>query len=734
MTDNKLTLEEKILFCSGDRKSGKYANDPKIPDIRMSDGSNGVRPAGKSYPNICLAACSWDRDLLRAMGKNIALDCIEHDVDVLLGPGINIKRTPLCGRNFEYFSEDPYLTGELAAEFVKGLQEYNVAACVKHFCCNNQENGRFSYSSELDEITLREIYLKAFEIVIKKAAPKVLMTSYNRLRGVYTSENPYLYDILRNEWQYSGTVISDWGGVDHRVNAIRAGLDIDMPGANPATGNAVEKAVETGIITEKRLDESIERVYALDKFCKNRKKGKTADGSILKRIAAESIVLLENNGILPLSGREKIAVIGAYAAEPRYQGGGCAHINATSVFIPLDEIKKTAGRVVFCKGFHSETDTPDAALMQEAVQTCRTSDAAVVFVGLSDKIESEGYDRKHLSLPKGQTELLDALCAESRNVIIMAANGAPVDLSAWKNKAAAIVECYYPGQVFGAAAADVLFGRENPSGRLAETFPLKLSDTPSYLSYAGLDKVAYSEGPYVGYRYYTSKNAPTAYPFGYGLSYTDFEYGDCTLSCGRIVGEENITVSFNLKNTGKRFGKEVVQVYLKNCNHNGRPVMGLKQFAKVALGPGEETVVSLEISNDSLKFYQPAEKKFALLDGIYKICICKDAETVICEQDLLINTSPNIHLTRYTTVGEITAFENGPELVEKYMQTYISQLVFGMPDRPIKFDGKRIVGDDFLHNVAMSFQLRVFISLSGGMIDEDGLNGLISVLKKELIR
>ena len=516
---SQMTLEEKVGMCSGaDFWRLKSVEHLGIPTVMVSDGPHGLRKQSDEadfsdinnsikavcFPTGATTACSFDRNLLKTLGCALGEECQAENVAVLLGPAINIKRSPLCGRNFEYFSEDPYVTGEMAASHITGVQSQHVGTSLKHFACNNQESYRMTASAEVDERTLREIYLPGFERAVKSARPWTVMTSYNRLNGEFTSESHYLLtDILRNEWGFDGYVMSDWGAVNNRVKGLKAGMDLEMPGSNGTNDQLLLQAVKDGTLSEEVLNKSVERILRkIFEFVDNRKPvifDKEEHHRLARHIATESAVLLKNDDVLPLKATDtKIAFIGAFAKEPRYQGGGSSHINAFKVSSALDAVEGM-DHIHFAQGFVTDVDETREELLNEAIELAKSSEVAVIFAGLPDSSESEFYDRTHMKLPNCQNELIKQVAAVQPNTVVVLHNGSPVEMP-WVDEVPAILEMYLGGQAVGEATVDLLFGVVNPSGKLAETFPIRLEDNPSYLSYKVVDnKIYYDEKVFVSF-------------------------------------------------------------------------------------------------------------------------------------------------------------------------------------------------------------------------------------------
>ena len=514
------------------------------------------------FPAGCAAAASFDPTLTRRMGAALGREARAAGVGIVLGPAINIKRSPLCGRNFEYYSEDPFLAGELAAGFIEGVQSEGVGACPKHFAANSQETRRMTADSRLDERTLHEIYLPAFETAVRDGKPWSLMCSYNRVNGVYASENALLLDeILRGQWGFDGFTMSDWGAVNDRVRGVAAGLDLEMPGSGGVNDAKLVEAVRSGALDEAVLDKAVTRILNIVLRAADLTKtpaafDRAADHALAVELAQESAVLLQNLGALPLHVGQKVAYIGAFADVPRYQGGGSSHINASAVTSALDAARVNGTDVVYAEGFPADRDETDEAKFAAAVEAARAADAAIIFAGLPDSFESEGYDRSHMRLPECQDRLIARVAAVQPNTVVVLHNGSPVECP-WAESVNAVLEMYLGGQGVGAAADALLYGDANPSGRLPETFPYQLEDNPSHLNFPGDGKnVEYAEGVFVGYRYYDKKKMAVRWPFGHGLSYTTFEYSNVRVSADVLNDGSTVTVYADIKNTGDRAGRE----------------------------------------------------------------------------------------------------------------------------------------------------------------------------------
>ena len=616
----KMTLEEKAGLLSGeDFWHTKPVERLGVPRSMVSDGPHGLRKQDDQadhlginesikavcFPAASATAASFDPELIEKMGEALGEACQHEKLSVLLGPAVNIKRSPLCGRNFEYFSEDPYLTGVMATALIKGIQSKNVGTSIKHFALNNQEHRRMSSSSDCDERTIREIYFPAFEMAVKEAQPWTVMCSYNRINGVYASENPWLLtDVLRKEWGFEGYVMSDWGAVSNRVAGVAAGLDLEMPASGGINDRKIVEAVKAGKLDEKQVDLCCERILnIIYRYVENAKPetpwDKEAQHRMTADVAAECMVLLKNDGdILPLKKDDAIAFIGEFAEKPRFQGGGSSHINSFKTTGAVEAAKGHGLNVTYVQGYSVKEDDATAEQIAEAVAAAKKAKVAVVFAGLPDAYESEGYDRTHMRMPDSQNRLIEAVAEANPNTVVVLHNGSPVEMP-WIGKVKGVLEAYLGGQAVGEATVRVLYGDVNPSGHLPESFPKKLEDNPSFLFFGGEPRgTEYREGIFVGYRYYDKKKMDVLFPFGYGLSYTTFEYSGLKLSADAIKDTDTVTATVTVKNTGSRAGKAVVQLYAGDAEgfvNAVRPVRELRAFKKVALEPGESKEVSFTL-------------------------------------------------------------------------------------------------------------------------------------------
>ncbi|BCN29197.1 glycoside hydrolase family 3 C-terminal domain-containing protein [Anaeromicropila herbilytica] len=635
---SKMTLEEKASLLSGkDIWQTKNIERLGLASIFLSDGPHGVRKQlgegdhlglnesvkATCFPTAATVANSWDTELGELVGASIGEEAFVQDVDVLLGPGLNMKRSPLCGRNFEYFSEDPYLAGKMAAGYVKGIQSQGVSACPKHFAVNSQELRRMANDSIVDERTLREIYLTAFEIVVKEAKPKSIMSAYNRINGVYASEHEQLLqNILVDEWGFDGFVVTDWGGSNDHVESVRNGNHLEMPTTGGDSDRELVEAVKSGRLSEELLDKRVgkllEVIYELHTN-KEQSKKTTLDvlehHKIAQKVALESIVLLKNEDeILPLRKGANVAVIGDFAETPRYQGAGSSIVNCTRLDSTLDVIKESGFNMVgFATGYHRNSDV-DHAAQNAAIELAKKADVVLYYIGLDEISESEGLDRTSMKIPENQITLLSALAKVNKNIVAVISAGSSIEMP-WVNHCKAIVHGYLSGQAGAGAILKVISGEACPSGKLAETYPLKLEDSPTYNYFPGKEyNSEYRESLYIGYRYYDTVNQAVQFPFGYGLSYTSFEYSEIS------VNDKEAT--FTITNTGKVDGAEVAQMYVSaKCQGVFRPKKELKGFTKVFLKAGESKQVRIELDDKAFRYYNVMTKSWEVEQGEYEILI-----------------------------------------------------------------------------------------------------------------
>jgi beta-glucosidase len=643
-----LSLSEKASLCSGaDFWNSKGLSGHGVPAFMLTDGPHGLRKQNvsserdnlqSSVPATCFPsgaglAATWDPELLEEIGQAMGREAAKEDVGVILGPALNIKRSPLCGRNFEYYSEDPFLAGKTAAAMIRGIQSQGVGACPKHFAVNNQERLRMSIDARLDERTLREIYLTGFEIAVKEGRPWSIMSAYNKVNGVFCSQNRHLLaDILRGEWGFDGAVITDWGADDDRVEGVKAGQDLEMPGNGGITDAEIVAAVEDGRLSMEELDACVLRVLQLAK--------RVEDGRAIQRIpfsldehhalarraARECAVLLKNDtGLLPLPRSRHLAFLGAFAETPRYQGGGSSRIEPTRMDSLLTESRRLldpAGRIDYAPGYRLDQAEPDPALIAQARDVAAAADAAVLFIGLPPRFESEGFDRESLAIPAGHAALLEAVASVQDKVIVVLSAGSAVEMP-WIARTRAVLQSYLGGQAWGGAMADILFGLASPSGKLPETFPARLADVPCRNYFPGGNTyVEYREGVFVGYRHYDSAGLEPLFPFGHGLSYSRFEYGAPRLSAGRLQRGARLGVSIEVRNVGPMDAKETVQLYLRTLSASiPRPFQELKAFTKLAIPAGASAQAEFSLDERAFSYWDDEIGAWRAEGGDYELRI-----------------------------------------------------------------------------------------------------------------
>ncbi|QJD82840.1 glycoside hydrolase family 3 C-terminal domain-containing protein [Cohnella herbarum] len=677
----EMTLEEKASLCSGlDFWSTKGIERLGIPSIMLTDGPHGLRKQRASadhlglfdsvpatcFPSAAGLASSWDRDLIRKVGEALGEECQAEDVAVLLGPGANIKRSPLCGRNFEYFSEDPFLSAELAASHIQGVQIQGVGASLKHFAVNNQEHRRMTIDAIVDERTLREIYLASFEGAVNQGRPWTVMCSYNKVNGEYASEHVgLLTEILKEEWGFEGFTVSDWGAVNERTRGLAAGLDLEMPGNGGAGDREIVSAVRRGDLPEEAVDRAVMRVLSvIFKAADGKREGAAYDPNahhrLAREVARESMVLLKNEGeLLPLPKTGKIALIGEMAVRPRYQGGGSSHVNPTRMDDLREQLLLSAGggvEIVYSQGYELDRDDEVEELSAEAVRVAEEADVAIVVLGLPERFESEGFDRSHLRLPDNQSRLLEAVSKVQSRIVAILSNGSSVEMP-WLSSAGAILEAYLGGQALGGALADLIFGDANPSGKLAETFPVDLRHNPSHPYFPGEgDRVEYREGIFVGYRYYDAKNIEPLFPFGHGLSYTTFQYSGLSVDKKDMEDTDSLTIQVEVSNTGDRPGKEVVQLYVRDV-HSGviRPEKELKGFAKVYLEPGQSRTITFQLDKRAFAYYNTDIGDWAVESGDFEMLVGKSSAQIELRETVFVHSkaAPGKKYTRNTAIGDL---------------------------------------------------------------------------------
>ncbi len=641
---NQLTLEEKVGLCSGkDFWNLRGVEKLGIPEIMLTDGPHGLRkknPEGKqgglsdsvpttAFPTATTTACSWDPELIYEMGVALGEECLEEKVSVILGPGVNMKRSPLCGRNFEYFSEDPLLAGELAAGWINGVQSMNVGTSMKHFAANSQETRRMTIDSVVDERTLREIYLPAFEIAVKKAQPWTVMNAYNRLNGTYCSENKHLQEeILRDEWGFEGIVVTDWGAANNRVDGLVNGNELEMPSSGGYNDDKILNAVKGGSLDEAILDKRADAMLSLMLKSKaalkeGYKYDRDAHNDLAAKIAAQSMVLLKNeDNILPLASEKKIAVIGEMARAPRYQGAGSSLLNPPKLTDAFEGLESCGVKASYAPGYDKKKDVISDVMVDDAKKVAADADVVLLFIGLTEDYESEGYDRRHIGLPKSHNHLAEEILKVNKNVVVVLSGGAPVTMP-WLSEVKAVLNGYLGGQASGTAIAQLLTGQVNPSGKLAETYPLSLEDVPCVKYYPGTALLAeHTESIYIGYRYYDTAAKEVLFPFGFGLSYTQFEYSDLKLSADSIKDTDTLTVTYKVKNAGTRDGAEISQLYVSDSESTiYRPAKELRGFNKTFLKAGEEKEITIELSKRAFAYYNVNINDWHVESGEFEIMV-----------------------------------------------------------------------------------------------------------------
>ena len=746
---SQMTLEEKAALCQGADMWHTVAVDRLgVPAMMMSDGPHGLRKQNDKgdnlginesikavcFPTAAGLACSFDRALREKVGVALGQSSQAENVGVILGPAANIKRSPLCGRNFEYFSEDPLLSGEMAAAHIRGVQSQGVGTSLKHFAANNQETRRMSVSADIPEQALREIYLASFEHAVKGGKPWTVMCSYNKIAGVYSSENPWLMNgVLRDEWGFGGLVMTDWGACNDHVEGVASGVDLCMPRMNDRLDRDLVEAVRNGTLEEIVLDAACENLLNMvDRYVQNHREDEVFDlkaqHQLAREVARESMVLLKNEGkLLPLKPEQKIAFIGKFAQTPRFQGGGSSHINASEVLSALNAVKEVCP-VTYAQGYLTEEDRSDAQMLEEAVKAAADAEVAVLFLGLPDSFESEGYDRKHMRIPNCQVELLEAIAKVQKNIVVVLHNGSPVEMP-WIGHAAAVLEAYLGGQASGGAVVDLLFGKANPCGKLAESFPLKLEDTPCYLDFPGVgDHVVYSEGVYVGYRYYDKRRMDVLFPFGHGLSYTTFAYSNLRLSSNVFTGGE-LTVTLDVTNTGSVAGKEIVQIYVRPDGiEMARPVRELKGFAKVDLAPGETKTVAITLDSRAFAYWEERIHEWYAEPGSYVI------ETAASSRDIRLSAAVtyngaalHMELTPDSTIGDLMKVPGGAQVVEQL--TAGMAAFFGAGSEGSA--ASEAITPEMMMAMMQDMPLHAMSAYAGEAFSREAMEGLIAMLNQQ---
>ena len=791
----QMSLEEKAGLCSGkDMWRTKALERLKTPAITVSDGPHGLRKQQEGGDNLGLAdsvpatcfptagalAASWDRSLLAEVGAAIARECLQEKVSVLLAPGVNIKRSPLCGRNFEYYSEDPFLAGELAAAFIEGVQSQGVGTSLKHFAANNQEHLRMTVDAVVDERALREIYLPAFEKAVKKAKPWTVMAAYNKLNGTYCSEHRQLLtEILKEEWGHEGLVVTDWGACNDRAEGLQAGQELEMPGGGLDNDRSIVEGVKSGSLDIAVLDAAVERILGLiEKSARNMQEDYRCDleahHDLARYASARSAVLLKNeDSILPLKPPGRLGVIGELAANPRYQGSGSSLINPTRVDTALEHLKGQGLEFRFAPGYDLKRNNPDEELMGEALKIAAESGTIAFFAGLPDTYESEGFDREHMRLPHNQNILIERIAKVNANIVVVLWGGAPVEMP-WVNQVKGILNMYLPGQGGGRAAADLLLGKTNPSGKLAETYPRRLRDCLSSAYFPeGPRTVEYRESIFVGYRYFDTAGKEVLFPFGHGLSYTRFAYSDMILSRAGVNDFGQLKVSVKVKNTGEIPGAEIVQLYIQPPPSKiFKAARELKGFARVALNPGEEKRVEFMLDERSFAYYNAVVGGWHIENGPYKILIGASSRDIRLRERVIVDlpgeegevpdyrrTAPYYYhlpgedmqipgeqfaavygrplpdkgavqggFTRNSTLGDIKDTFPGKILYREIYKRAIPETVG--EDK----DSRREVTKNMLEKMLPQLPLRSVATSSGGMLTLGMVDGLILILNGRRVK
>lgn len=778
---SQMSLEEKASFCSGaDYWHTAAIERLGIPTILWSDGPHGIRNSvgtkdkGQKikeislkgvpaicYPTAATTACSWDPNLLYEMGELLGEECIKEKVSVLLGPGTNMKRSPLCGRNFEYFSEDPYLAGKLSAAFINGVQSKGIGTSLKHYAVNSQETRRMTVSAVVDERTLREIYLTAFEIAVKEAQPWTIMCMYNKLNGVYGAENKWLLtDVLRKNFGFEGMIVTDWGAENERVPGLAAGQNLEMPTSNGEGNKQIVEAVKNGTISEEILDEMVDGVIdviikAKEVLTDGAQYDVKAHHEAARKIASQSMVLLKNeDNILPLKKNERIAVIGQMAKKPRHQGAGSSLVNSITIDCAYDFLCAKGLSCTYTDGYpltRKDKRKSSSEYISEAVTAAKNAEVAVVFIGLTDEFESEGFDRTHLRIPPEHIALLSAIKNVNENVVVVLAGGAVIEMP-WEKDAKAILNSYLGGEATGSAVADILTGDVNPSGKLAETYPHALEDTPCYNNFPGhTATVEHREGLYIGYRYYDTAKKDVLYPFGFGLSYTTFEYSDFKISSKKIKDTDTVTASFKIKNTGDRDGAEIAQLYVAQPGSTVyRPEKELKGFKKVFLKVGEEKEIEIELSKRAFAFYDVDLADWHVETAKYEILVGSSSRDLRLKGEVKVESTVDAPIadTRDTMANYYTAdVQNVPdeqfkallghEIPQKDITDFpnltiantIEDSAYGKNGAKICKLLRKIVGNEGMAcSIALQTPIKNFISMSMGVFSPEMAEKLLDVL------
>lgn len=749
---SKMTLQEKAALLSGsDFWHTESVERLGVPEFMMCDGPNGLRKQEGvtdhlglnasiktvCYPTASAVASSFDVDMAKKLGKTLGKECQRENVSMLLGPGLNMKRSPVCGRNFEYYSEDPYLAGKMAAAYVEGIQSEGVAACPKHFAANNQEYRRMSGNSIVDERTLFEIYLTAFEIMVKESHPKSIMCAYNQLNGTYLSENKFmLTDVLRNKWGFDGFVVTDWGAGKGPKEGVEAGLDLVMPGPRKDHEEAIIAAVESGELEESKVDEAVTHILnALNWTLENKQNlgpsteaTRSQDYAVAKELAEGSAVLLKNvNKALPLKDDKKILFVGEFAKVPRYQGSGSSHINSAFVSNAYDSAKAMGKDISFVMGYDTKCkDLKDGYILrEEALEAAAEADEIVIFAGLPASYESEGFDRKDINLPPEQDKLIDELSHLGKKTVVVMHNGSPVAMP-WIDNVDAVLDMQLAGDAVGDATVSLLWGDVNPSGKLAESYPIKLSDNPSFLNFPGDGgNPVYAEGVYIGYRYYEKKRLPGLFAFGHGLSYTEFEYSNIKVDKENATDKDTIEVSVDVWNVGRYKGKEVVQLYVSpDSSKISRPYKELKGFTKIELESGEKKTVTFTLDKRSFVYYETRIHDFFVESGDYSIMIGSSIVDIRQIAQVHVESTSELPITfdRFTAIEDILDTKKGQMILGPVMQ----QMSQGMDSASDSDDSMGEGGAEMM--AKMILEMPIINLASFGIMTSEQVDGILSQL------
>lgn len=747
-----MDIDEKLRLINGKdfwttHSNGKHG----LKEIVFSDGPTGLRfqedendhlgmndsCTATCFPTSAAISCSWDTELVEEAAGCIAAEAAEKGVDVVLAPGINIKRSPLCGRNFEYYSEDPYLVSELGKAFVNGLQKNGTGASLKHFAANNQEAYRMSVNTVIDERALFEIYLKAFKDIVRQAQPWTVMSAYNRLLGDFCSENKWLLtDLLRNEWGYKGLVISDWYAVNDIVKSVNSGLDLEMPSVGDLSFNILKKAYNVGTLDNAAVERAVKNISELEAKCRNAKTKATAAAAagnssssffeshheVARRSAAESLVLLKNDfSVLPLKPGDNVLFVGELMNDPVIQGNGSSRVNPARIDSIPHELTAAGINYAFESGYRTDSSDPDEELVTKAATAAACADKIIIFAGLFNYFEAEGYDREDLNLPECQEYLIERLSQTGKDIVVVLQTGSAVVMP-WLNKIKAVLQMHLSGQGAGKALVDILYGKANPCGKLTETYPLRLAHIPSYIHQGTSIEVVYGESIFTGYKYYDKKEMEVLFPFGHGLSYTQFHYSDLKIS--QISGK--VSVRFCLENAGKVYGKEIAQVYVcLNENQAIQPVRKLAAFCKAALQPGEKRTIELMLPQDAFMYYSSAQKEFVFATGMNMVEVGKSSRDIVLKQSVEITEDNRRYaeINIHTTVGEILSIPELKDIIEQQINDLMSQM---------DISSDETINMKELEKAIYYMPLRNVVQVSSGSFSLSDLMDLIDLLNSQI--